>query len=310
MESQKPKIALYAKRSFGEKLTASFDFIKENWKILLKFTTYLLLPVCLIQALSMNGIMSETASASNIIGTSGYSNPAILASYFSYYGLHMLVYMIGTTLLISMVYALIRTYNEREERLEGITLGMLRPLLFSNMKRMLIVMLIGLFFLICFGAVAVVIIMVLPLLLILLFPLFFAVIVPLALWAPIYLFEDISVMKAFQKSLRLGFATWGGIFLVSLVMGLIASILQGVTMMPWYIATLVKYIFAMSDTGSELTVSAGYNFILYLLGIIQAFGAYLAMIFTVIGIAYQYGHASEKMDNITIESDIDNFDKL
>ena len=42
MESQKPKVAMYVKRSFGDKLNASFDFIKENWKILLKFTTYLL----------------------------------------------------------------------------------------------------------------------------------------------------------------------------------------------------------------------------------------------------------------------------
>ena len=40
MESQKPKVAMYVKRSFGDKLNASFDFIKENWKILLKFTTF------------------------------------------------------------------------------------------------------------------------------------------------------------------------------------------------------------------------------------------------------------------------------
>ena len=55
MESQKPKIAMYVKRPFGEKLNASFDFLKENWKLLLKFTTYLLLPLCLIQALSQIG---------------------------------------------------------------------------------------------------------------------------------------------------------------------------------------------------------------------------------------------------------------
>ena len=134
--------------------------------------------------------------------------------------------------------------------------------------------------------------------------------VPLALWAPIYLFEDISVMESLKKTFRLGFATWGGIFLISLIMGLIAGILQGVTMMPWYIGTIVKSIFAMSSGGSEATVSVGYNFMLYLLAIVQAFGAYLAMIFSLVGLAYQYGHASEKVDNIMVESDIDNFDKL
>ncbi len=40
MEAQKPKIALYVKRPFGDKLNASMDFIKENWKPMLKFSTY------------------------------------------------------------------------------------------------------------------------------------------------------------------------------------------------------------------------------------------------------------------------------
>ena len=57
MESQKPKIAMYVKRPFGEKLNASFDFIKENWKQLLKYATYLILPVCLLQAANFSGLM-------------------------------------------------------------------------------------------------------------------------------------------------------------------------------------------------------------------------------------------------------------
>lgn len=36
----------------------------------------------------------------------------------------------------------------------------------------------------------------------------------------------------------------------------------------------------------------------------------LSAIFTVVGLVYQYGHASEVVDSITVESDIDNFDKL
>ena len=33
MESQKPKIAMYVKRNFGEKLSASFDFIKAEFNL-------------------------------------------------------------------------------------------------------------------------------------------------------------------------------------------------------------------------------------------------------------------------------------
>lgn len=149
-----------------------------------------------------------------------------------------------------------------------------------------------------------------PFTLILTFPLTIAFSIPLALLGPIYLFEDITLMGAFKKTFRLGFATWGGVLAITLIMGLVANVLQGITMMPWYIATVVKTVFATSDVGSETTVSAGYSFMLYLLGIVQAFGAYLSMIFSLVGLAYQYGHASEVVDSVTIESDIDNFDKL
>ena len=52
------------------------------------------------------------------------------------------------------------------------------------------------------------------------------------------------------------------------------------------------------------------NFFLYLMGILQAFGMYLSTIFTIIGLAYQYGHASEGVDSGSVEEDIDNFDNL
>ena len=210
----------------------------------------------------------------------------------------------------SLIYAMIRTYNEREERLQGVTLRMLTPMLFHNIKRLFIIAFFGLLLTVCvsfvLGALSIASLPVAYLFALILVLLA----LPLALWAPIYLFEDISIMDALKKTFRLGFATWGGVFLISLVMGIIAGILQGVTLVPWYAATIVKMLFTMSDVGSEATVSVGYSFMLYLLAIVQAFGTYLAMIFTFVGLAYQYGHASEKMDSVTIESDIDNFDKL
>ena len=313
MESQKPKIAMYVKRPFGEKLNASFDFLKENWKLLLKFTTYLLLPLCLIQALSLNGLMSGALSISAIASSTAMAaSSSSLIAFGSYYGLYMFLYLIGIILLTSLVYGLIRTYNEREERLQGVTLGMLKPRLFRNIKRLLLMTGACILLVLFVGIFVGLLVALTPFTLFLTIPFIIAFSVPLALLAPIYLFEDITLMEAFKKTFRLGFATWGGVFLVSLLMGIIANVLQGVTMMPWYIATVVKYFFAMSDVGGsgEVTVSAGYSFFLYLMAIIQTFGAYLAMIFTFVGMAYQYGHASEVVDSITVDTDIDNFDKL
>ena len=61
----------------------------------------------------------------------------------TYYSLYAVLYLLGTVMLTSLVYALVRTYNEREERLEGVTLGMLKPLLFRNVRRVFLIMIVS-----------------------------------------------------------------------------------------------------------------------------------------------------------------------
>lgn len=315
METQKPKIAMYVQRTFGDKLNATFDFIKENWKVLLKYVTYLLLPVSLIQALSMNGLMGMMLGTTDpAVAEAMFSDSGQVVTFVSYYGLLLLISLIGTNLLGALVYTLMRLYNEREQRLSGIEFGELKPLLYRNFKRLFSLTLFAIFMMVLIGLViGVLASLVSSFSVLFVFLLLFVcllLLAPLLLWGSIYLFEDISLMKAFSKAFRLGFATWGGVVLMAIVMGFLASILQGVTTMPWYISILVKTFFMASDAGNGIGTSAGYNFMLYLFGVLQAFGAYLAMIFYLVGLAYQYGHAAEKMDSVRIEEDINHFDQL
>ena len=315
METQKPKIAMYVQRTFGDKLNATFDFIKENWKVLLKYVTYLLLPVSLIQALSMNGLMGMMlGTADPAVVEAMFTDSGQVGTFVSYYGLLLLISLIGTNLLGALVYTLMRLYNEREQRLSGIEFGELKPLLYRNFKRLFSLTLFAIFMMVLIGLVIGVLASLVSsfsvLFVFLLLLVGLLLLAPLLLWGSIYLFEDISLMKAFSKAFRLGFATWGGVVLMAIVMGFLASILQGVTTMPWYISILVKTFFIASDAGSGIGTSVGYNFMLYLFGVLQAFGAYLAMIFYLVGLAYQYGHAAEKMDSVRIEEDINHFDQL
>ena len=312
MESQKPKIAMYVKRPFGEKLNASFDFIKENWKQLFKYSTYLILPICLIQAANFSGLMGSMTDITAMQASGGISDNPLAAlgpSFALNYAGVIFFSCLGALLMTSLVYAMVRLYNEREERLNGIVFGDIKSLLLRNIKR-LFLMGIACSFLFIFAVVIVVLLAVLtPFTLILTISLLFAFMVPLALMAPIYLFEDISLGEAFAKTFRLGFATWGGVFLVLMVMGLIASVLQGIVSIPWYVIYIVKMVFTMSDGGATSS-SVGLNFAQYLFSILMLYGSYLSAIFSIVGLVYQYGHASEVVDSITVESDIDNFDKL
>ena len=111
----------------------------------MKFTTYLMLPLCLLQGLSLNGLMSGTMALGDMTGGSFDSSVvgASIMALVTYYSLYAVLYLLGTVMLTSLVYALVRTYNEREERLEGVTLGMLKPLLFRNVRRVFLIMIIG-----------------------------------------------------------------------------------------------------------------------------------------------------------------------
>jgi hypothetical protein len=80
-------------------------------------------------------------------------------------------------------------------------------------------------------------------------------------------------------------------------------------MLPWYITLLVGNILSLTNE-SQTEPSVIYKFVLYLLGIIQSFGVYVSSIIGVIGLAFQYFHAREKVEGVSIESNISNFNKL
>ncbi len=154
MEAQQsPKIPFYVQRPFGEKMNASFDFIKENWKVMFKYITYLILPVCLVQALSMNSFMGYYMG---LIMGGGSDFEDLGVGFFTSYGLTALFLMIGSLLLSSLVYALMKLYNEREERLVGITFNDIKPLLFRNMGRLF---LLGLLFFVLYILAVIVIVL-------------------------------------------------------------------------------------------------------------------------------------------------------
>ncbi len=307
---QPRKIELYEKRAFGEKLNATFDFLKENWKPLLKFTTYLLLPLSLIQAAGASKMTSFGMNLS-MLQQSGDDILSILDSTFlTNYLLTLLCAVIGTGLLASIVYACMKQYATSENRLNGITLTDLKPLLLKYFGRSLMAIIFTYAFIILIVVLIALLAVATLWSLLLTIPAFVACCIPMALFTPIYLFEDISIFDAFGKAFRLGFPTWGGVFLIGLVMGLLSMFINSVASIPYTVATMVKYLFSMSELSTETTVSFGYNCLVYVLAVISTFSAYIGAIFLYLGMGYQYGHASEKIDGITITNDIENFDNL
>lgn len=313
MENQ--KIPLYKIRSFGVKISDTFAFVSENIKPILKYITYFLLPVSLVMGLALNGYMNGIAAISTQIQN---VEPAMsdLATFLSYAGAGVVISLLSYPLLTAIVYSLMRLYEARENGLKNLAWDELKPTFMRMLGRAFKLMGFGVLLTLLVGLV-----LGFPLIwlfreagipiLILFYLLLLVVLFPLLLMSPIYLFEDeISLIDALKKSLRLGFKTWGGIFAVVFVLGLIISIISGIVSMPWSIAMVMKMMFTLNEGSDGFTQSVGFNFLTYLFSVLQAFVSYICYMIPLVGLAYQYGHAAEKIDHVTVDSDIEFFDKL
>ena len=300
-------IKLYRTRTFGEKMSDTFDFIRENWRPILKYITYLLLPIALVQTFAMNhfmtGYMSFTAST-----VQGGSDDML--SWLASMGVTMLFYFIAMMLVDALIYTMMQLYEQRQDRLQGITFAELSPGIRQKCVRQFVLILLGIALMIVIVLIVAPFAILGPLAVIPPALLVFLALPLLFLVQPIYLFEKISVVKAYIKSVRLGWKTWAGVVAVVTVLYIIVTIVESVASMPWYIMVTLKTILSTQNSEPSFVSSFGYTAIQYLLGVFSNFCGSLLMTLLTIGLAYQYGHACDKVDGVTVDRDIENFETL
>ena len=275
-----------------------------------KYLTYVVLPICLIQAVALNGYMDTVFNMSAV--NSGSSDVAdVLESFGWSYGGLILTSVIGALLQVSVVYAFMSIYESSENGLTGVTGNILKPQILRNLKRSLLIV-------VFFMVVTILVILLMILLTValspwILVPIVFGLVamsIPITLFMPVYLMEDISLTDAFKKAMRLGFSCWWSTFAIIFVLSIIVSFVQGVFAIPYYIAVIVKTVLGIQGSSSEFLDSAGYSFMMYLFGVLQSWATYLVGTVITVGLAFQYGHASEKLYHVTMEGSIKRFEDL
>lgn len=318
METLKPKFELYRTRTFTEKLNDTISYLRDSWRPQLKYFIYLMLPCCMVLAFFMNhfwsGYMSFIMSADRL------SSPADGAVHFLVNaGLMAIVFLSAYTLLVALVYAMLRLYMVDSSRLDGLTAQELKPELLFCLRRSSVLMLFSL-------AVGIAALLILAGLLagafsvsagfglVSMVPLYAGLLVlflPLMLMTPIYMIEDdVNVIAAFTKAFHLGFPTWGGIFALTFIVGIITSIVQMVTMGPWYVLFIIKMVFTLSkDLDGSFAHSVLFVCGEYATCVLQCLGMMLASAINLVALAIQYGHASDKVDGMGLAEKIEQFGK-
>lgn len=308
------RINLYASRSIGETLSATFDFVTQNFVPLIKFLAAFLLPVSALMGLSYQSMFSSFANIENL----NDETDMILSVVMSYLPV-LLLCLIGALLTVAVTYTLMQKYQQRDNLLKGLTLSEIKPLLKHNLwrvfKMLLLLTLIGIVAFVVLVLVATMIMSIgskFEAFLFLLYMAMLAIALPLGLVLPLCVFEpELGLFSCVKKALRLGFKTWGTLFVVMLVITMLVQIVSFILMIPFLFTTMTTMFFEIDSTqyaSLAYTSSAWFSVLTFASSLLFCFGLLLMSALSFVAFAFCYGRAADKVEGVSVKNAVQNFD--
>lgn len=308
------RINLYASRSIGETLSATFDFVTQNFVPLIKFLAAFLLPVSALMGLSYQSMFSSLANIENL----NDETEQILSVVMSYLPVLVLC-LIGALLTVAVTYTLMQKYQQRDNLLKGVTLSEIKPLLKHNLwrvfKMLLLLTLIGMVAFVVLVLVATMIMSIgskFEAFLFLLYMAMLAIALPLGLALPLCVFEpELGLFSCVKKALRLGFKTWGTLFVVMLVITMLVQIVSFILMIPFLFTTMTTMFFEIDSSqyaSLAYTSSAWFSVLTFASSLLFCFGLLLMSALSFVAFAFCYGRAADKVEGVSVKNAVQNFD--
>lgn len=308
------RINLYASRSIGETLSATFDFVTQNFVPLIKFLAAFLLPVSALMGLSYQSMFSSFAHIDYLKD----ETELILSVVMSYLPV-LLLCLIGALLTVAVTYTLMQKYQQRDNLLKGITLNEIKPLLKHNLwrvfKMLLLLTLIGMVAFVVLVLVATMIMAIggkFEAFLFLLYMAMLAIALPLGLVLPMCVFEpELGLFSCVKKALRLGFKTWGTLFVVMLVITMLVQIVSFILMIPFLFTTMTSMFFEIDSSqyaSLAYTSSAWFSVLTFASSLLFCFGLLLMSALSFVAFAFCYGRAADKVEGVSVKNAVQNFD--
>lgn len=308
------RINLYASRSIGETLSATFDFVTQNFVPLIKFLSAFLLPVSALMGLSYQSMFSSFAHIDYLKD----ETELILSVVMSYLPV-LLLCLIGALLTVAVTYTLMQKYQQRDNLLKGVTLSEIKPLLKHNLWRVFkMLLLLTLLGIVAFVVLVLVATMIMSIgskfeaFLFLLYMAMLAIALPLGLVLPLCVFEpELGLFSCVKKALRLGFKTWGTLFVVMLVITMLVQIVSFILMIPFLFTTMTTMFFEIDSTqyaSLAYTSSAWFSVLTFASSLLFCFGLLLMSALSFVAFAFCYGRAADKVEGVSVKNAVQNFD--
>jgi len=295
------KIEFYMNRDLGERFSASAEFIRQNWKVMYKIILIVAIPLALLQGYYQQHYMSAYLRSISQIVSGGDASMVRELYTSSGMWIYLLISLLSALVLSAMSGAIMSRYEEGLLN-EETTLSDLGDKIVSNMGKLLM---IGLA-MILLGIVA---IFALVLIIMVMSKIsgFFTVLVAIfavfSIVPAIYLvrfpalFQEASPMESIKDGLRLGFKGWGTTMLMIIIIAVAAYVVTLIFSLPFAIWNAF-------NIGNEPGILS------YSLSGISWLGKAFVTPLTFVFFAFQYFAVVDKVDGISLQSKVEEFDNL
>ncbi len=292
--SQSKPITIRKTRDFGEKLNATIEFIRANFKALFRSIIFIGGPLMLITSVLMgfyqNNVMWLTSRTTvPFDGSEDFLTDVVavslLAMFFSILTFALVVTIINEYVVIYMEEQ--RNDIEPIEVWQRVKKDYLMVLL-SSIGYTVVVM-VGTVFFIIPG---------------------FYLFVTLSLIYIVQITERIGFFSAFTRCISIISGKWWSTFGINLVCWFIWGVLVYALLIPYYIVTFAEMFHNIADGGQPAVFnepSAITKVLTVVFSAVYMVGSYIVMMIPVIGVAFQYFNLVERKESTGLMQKIDSF---
>ena len=299
MENQASKIVFFKSRSLAGRFSSAFDFIENNLKVLVKLSSFILVPTAFIVA-----FLFTTFSNLIIQAFQAKTAPTVLLTKYLILLLSIaLISIIGDILFKGLLFLLVKEYSLRDS-IARLSFKGIKDKLILNTKRFFIVSLVLFVLMIVYFALFAGLLILSKWTLLLTVPLLLFLIIPFTYTQVIYMFEELNVMAALKKGFRLGIPNWAGTFFLLILATIFSLIIQTIAFTPWGIGLFAQSLsFNSILDGNPSTLPGYFSLLMFVLCVIGFFISYLAQTLPSMSMIFQYFSASKRQADKEEEQD-------
>lgn len=310
-----PEIEFYKKRPFGDKLNATFVFLRENAKPYFKAQLLVAGPILLLITIIINQFSFDFMS----MGFNAEDFTLSDASkFFKLYGLILISGVITGAIMPAVTYTYMKKYQTlapdaiaNSDITQGLA-GKIFNLIGFNILIALIIGLVVLVFslLIGFSATSSAFLVVIFGLGLIVLMLYFGI--TLSLGSSIIVFEDNNPIDAIGRCFRLIVGKWWSTFGLIVVVGILSLIINQLFGIPRAIFFGVKAFTAFEEGGdftNMVQMTSGEQLLNVLFSVFETFGTIVTNSLVFIAIAFQYFNLVERKESKGLMSQIEGLDQ-